>query len=224
MVLAVPRTDLATVPDAVPDVAVHFAEITRAAPGTDIAQIGRRAVHLGAIERVVLPIAEARLDDGMALVREVRRSGRELSATLHWLDRHITGDIRVAGCSTHQMAQDVRAAIATYLRAEQALMSALAGVLDGHEIVDLIRSYHRASLVAPTRAHPRLSYRGRRGWLMFKLAAFIDDVRDGTDNRPVRKDVWSAADKAMQEVLAVGCRWRAVPQAEGAPAAVLPAA
>lgn len=224
MVLAVPHTHLAAVADAVPDVAVHFAEIARAAPGTDIAQIGRRAVHLGAIERVVLPIAEARLENGVARARQLRRSGRELSAALHWLDRHITGDVRVAGCSTHQMAQDVRAAVATYLQAEQALMNALAGVLDGHEIVDLISSYHRASLVAPTRGHPRLSYRGRRGWLVFKLAAFIDDVRDGTDNRPVRRDVWSAADKAMQAVAAVSCRWRAVPPAEGAPAAVSPAA
>ena len=63
-------------------------------------------------------------------------------------------------------------------------MSALAEALGGHEIVDLVRSYHETSLVAPTRAHPRLSYRGPRGWLAFKLAAFIDDVRDGTDNRP----------------------------------------
>jgi hypothetical protein len=215
---------VSSVADAVPNVAAHFAGVTSAAPGTDIAQIGRRAVHLGAFERVVLPIAEARLDDGAARASELRRYGHELSTALHWLDRTITGDVRVAGCSAHEMSQDVRAATARYIRAEQALMSALAGVLDGHEIVDLIRSYHRASLVAPTRGHPRLSYRGRRGWLVFKLAAFIDDVRDGTDNRPVRRDVWSAADRAMQDVVAVSCRWRALAPAAVAPGSVLPAA
>jgi hypothetical protein len=203
LVAAAPRTDLPAVANAVPNVAAHFAGMTGTAPGTDITQIGRRAVHLGALERVVLPIAEARLDDGTARAGELRRYGRELSTALHWLDRHLTGDARVAGCPTHELSQAVRAATTNYVKAEQALMGALAGELDGPEIVNLIRSYHRASLVAPTRGHPRLSYRGRRGWLAFKLAAFIDDVRDGTDNRPVRSDVWSTAAKALHDLNAL---------------------
>ena len=182
-------------------------------PGTDIAQIGRSAVHLGALERVVLPIAEATMTDGAARAEEMRRYGRELSAALHWLDRHLTGDVRVAGSPNHDLTQGVRVATAAYVKAEQSLMSALAGVLDGHEIVHLITSYHRASLMAPTRGHPRLSYRGRRGWLVFKVAAFIDDVRDGTDNRAVRSDVWSAADQALHDVDTLHCRWRALPAA-----------
>ncbi len=48
---------------------------------------------------------------------------------------------------------------------------------------------------------------------MFKVAAFIDDVRDGTDNRPVRSDVWLAADKALHDVDALHCRWWALPAA-----------
>jgi hypothetical protein len=203
VVARAPRTDLPAVPEAVPDVAAQLAGVTGTAPGTDIAQIGRRAVHLAALERVVLPIAEARLDDGPARTEELRRHGRELSTALHWLDRHLTGDVRVAGCLTHELSQAVRAATASYVKAEQALMSALADALGGHEIVNLIRSYHEASLVAPTRAHPRLSYRGRRGRLTFKLAAFIDDVRDGTDNRPVRRDVWSTAAKALHDLNAL---------------------
>jgi len=207
------HTGLSAIADTVPNVAAHFAQVTSTAPGTEIAQIGRRAVHLGAFERVVLPIAETRLDDGAARARELRRHGRELSTALHWLDRTVTGDVRFAGRPTDQISAYVETATARYLQAEQALMSALAGVLDGHEIVELIRSYHRASLMAPTRGHPRLSYRGRRGWLMFKLAAFIDDVRDGTDNRAVRADVWSSADKAMHDVVALSCQWRALPAA-----------
>ena len=150
MVVTAPRTDLPAVPDA----AAQLAGVTSTAPGTDIAQIGRRAVHLAALERVVLPIAEARLDDGAAQAEELRRFGRELSTALHWLDRHLTGDVRVAGCPTNELSQAVQAATASYVKAEQALMSALAGALGGHEIVNLIRSYHETSLVAPTRAHP----------------------------------------------------------------------
>ena len=160
-------------------------------------------MHLAALERVVLPIAEARLDDGAARTEELRRYGRELSTALHWLDRHLTGDVRVAGCPTHELSQAVRAATASYVKAEQALMSALAGALGGHEILNMVRSYHEASLAAPTRAHPRLSYRGHKGWLAFKLAAFIDDVRDGTESRPVRRDVWSTAVKALHDLNAL---------------------
>jgi hypothetical protein len=206
-------TALTALADTVPDVAAHFARVTSMTPGTDIAQIGRSAVHIGALERVVLPIAEATMPDGASRAQEMRRYGRELSAALHWLDRHLTGDVRVAASSNHDLTQGVRVATATYLKAEQSLMSALADVLDGHEIVNLITSYHRASLMAPTRGHPRLSYRGRRGWLMFKVAAFVDDVRDGTDNRAVRSDVWSAADQALHDVDALHCRWRALPAA-----------
>ncbi len=213
MAVAAHHTGLPAIADTVPNLAVHFAEVTITAPGTDIAQIGRRAVHLGAFERVVLPIAETRLDDGPARARELRRHGHELSTALHWLDRAITGDVRFAGRPTDQISEDVRTSTTSYIRAEQALMGALANVLDGHEIVELITSYHRASLMAPTRGHPRLSYRGRGGWLMFKLAAFIDDVRDGTDNRAVRSDVWSSADKAMHGVNALSCQWRALPAA-----------
>ena len=194
-------------------IAAHFAGVASMTPGTDIAQIGRSAVHIGALERVVLPIVEASMEDGPARAAEMRRHGRDLSTALHWLDRHLTGDVRVAASSNDELTQGVRVATATYLRAEQSLLSALAGVLDGHEIVNLITSYHRASLMAPTRGHPRLSYRGRRGWLMFKIAAFVDDVRDGTDNRPVRSDVWSAADKALHDVDALHCQWRALPAA-----------
>jgi hypothetical protein len=213
LVVAAPHTALPAVADTFPDVAAHFAGVTSMTPGTDIAQIGRSAVHIGALERVVLPIAEATMTDGATRAEEMRRYGRELSTALHWLDRHLTGDVRVVESSNYELTQGVRVATATYIKAEQSLLSALAGVLDGHEIVSLITSYHRASLMAPTRGHPRLSYRGRKGWLMFKVAAFIDDVRDGTDNRPVRSDVWFAADKALHDVDALHCRWRALPSA-----------
>ena len=207
MVAAALRTDLPAVPNAVPDAvpnaAAQLAGVTGTAPGTDIAQIGRRAVHLAALERVVLPIAEARLDDGATRTEELRRYGRDLSTALHWLDRHLTGDVRVAGSPTNELSQAVRVATASYVKAEQALMNALVGALGGHEILNMVRSYHEASLVAPTRAHPRLSYRGHRGSLAFKLAAFIDDVRDGTDNRPVRRDVWSTAAKALHDLNAL---------------------
>ena len=210
MVVAPHHTGLPAIADTVPNIAVHFAQVTSPAPGTDIAQIGRRAVHLGAFERVVLPIVETRLADGAARAKDLRCHGHELSTALHWLDRTVTGDARFARRPADQMYEDVQAATSQYIQAEQAIMSALARVLDGHETVELIRSYHRTSLMAPTRGHPRLSYRGRRGWLMFKLAAFIDDVRDGTDNRAVRSDVWSNADKAMHGVAALSCQWRAV--------------
>ncbi len=104
----------------------------------------------------MLPIAETRLADGAARAEDLRRHGHELSTALHWLDRTVTGDARSARRPANEMYEEVRAATWKYIQAEQALMSPLARVLDGHETVELIRSYDRASLMAPSRGHPLL--------------------------------------------------------------------
>jgi ParB-like chromosome segregation protein Spo0J len=212
--MTIPRTptDLPSVP-AVPGMAVgkpaardatappgELAEVNRTAPGPDLTEIGRRAAHLAAFQRAVLPVAEARLSDGAARAAELRHHARELATTLYWLDRHLTGDSRAAAWPTRQISQEVHQAAADYTRAERALAGALAEALDARDMTELVKAYHRAALGAPTRAHPRLSYRGLTGRLAFRLAAYFDDVRDGTDNRPVGSDVSARAAGALRDL------------------------
>jgi hypothetical protein len=63
---------------------------------------------------------------------------------------------------------------------------------------ELIRSYHQAEQVAPTRPHPRLDYTGALGRLKFRLAGLVDDVRDGTDSRPAGSVVGADAAQALR--------------------------
>lgn len=196
MIAAAPRPDLPARP--APEAAL--VRTTGAGPVTDLAEIGRRAVHLAALERVVLPMAEGRITNGDAKVKELRRCGRELATALHWLDRHFTGDSRAATWWAHDLSEAVRTAAAVHARSERALVAALAETLDYRELIELARSYHRVSLTAPTRPHPRLAWRGIRSRLAFMLTARIDGLRDVLDNRAVRFRVQASAVKALRDL------------------------
>jgi hypothetical protein len=163
-------------------------------------EIGRYAARLAAFERAVLPLAEHRLDDGGARAGQVREGGQQLTTVLHWLDRYLTGDARVANWPGDDLPHDVQAAVAHYAQLERDLIGELAGTLDENDLNELIRSYHQAEQVAPTRPHPKLNYDGALGRLTFRLARLIDDVRDGTESRPAGSVVNADAAQALHEL------------------------
>lgn len=173
------------------------ATLTEAGGLTDI---GRYAARLAAFERTVLPMAEHRLDDGGARAGQVREGGQQLTTVLHWLDRYLTGDARVGNWPGDDLAHDVQAAVADYAQLERDLIDELAGTLDEDDLNELIRSYHQAEQVAPTRPHPKLSYDGGLGRLTFRLAGLIDDVRDGTESRPAGSVINDDAAQALHEL------------------------
>jgi hypothetical protein len=175
-------------------------------PGTTITgaegvvEIGRYTARLAAFERTVLPAAERRLDDGRARTEAVREGGQQLTTVLHYLDRYLTGDARAEEWSGGDLTEDVQAAVATYTDLEQDLISELVKVMDEADVTDLIRSYHEAQQVAPTRPHPKLNYEGAMGRLKFRVAGLIDDVRDGTESRPVGPVVGADAAEALRDL------------------------
>src|ERR1700749_3803360 len=171
------------------------ATLTEAEGLTDI---GRYAARLAAFERTVLPLAEQRLGDGGAQVEQVREGGQQLTTVLHWLDRYLTGDARVEHWAGDDLPHDVQAAVAYYAKLERDLIGELAETLDEDGLNELIRSYHQAEQVAPTRPHPKLHYDGTLGRLTFRLAGLIDDVRDGTESRPAGTVVNDDAAGALQ--------------------------
>jgi hypothetical protein len=163
-------------------------------------EIGRYAARLAAFERSVLPVAERRLDDGKARAEQVREGVQQLTTVLYWLDRHLTGDVRAATWPGGDLSHDVQAAAATYAELEHDLIGELAGTLDEADMTDLVKSYHQAEQVAPTRPHPGLSYGGALGPLKYRLAGLVDDVRDGTENRPAGPVVGSDATQSLHEM------------------------
>lgn len=180
-----------------------------------LTDVGRYAARLAAFERTVLPMAEHRLGDGGARAGQVREGGQQLTTVLHWLDRYLTGDARVEHWAGDDLPHDVQAAVAHYAKLERDLIGELAGTLDEDGLNELIRSYHQAEQVAPTRPHPKLNYDGALGRLTFRLAGLIDDVRDGTESRPAGTVVNDDAAEALH-----GMDADADADAEGGPAAV----
>ncbi len=163
-------------------------------------QVGRYAARLAAFERVVLPVAERRLDDGKARAELLGKGGEQLNTVLFWLDRHLTGDPQAKTWPGEDMDGDVQAALATYAEMEQDLITELAGTLSEAELTELVTSYHEAEQVAPTRPHPNLSYGGVLGKLKFRLAGVADDVRDGTESRPAGPVVGAEATQALRNM------------------------
>jgi hypothetical protein len=163
-------------------------------------EIGRYAARLAAFERTVLPVAQRRLDDGGTRAKQLREWGEQLNTVLYWMDRHLTGDPRARTWPGDDLDQDVQAAMDSYDELEQKLITELAGALGEADLTKLVRSYHQAEQVAPTRPHPNLGYGGALGGLTFRLAGLIDDVRDGTESRPAGPVVGTEAAQALREL------------------------
>lgn len=163
-------------------------------------EIGRYAARLAAFERTVLPAAERRLGDGKTRAGQLREGGEQLNTVLYWLDRHLTGDARARTWPGDDLDHDVQAAVDTYSEMERKLIDELAQAMDEGELTELVRSYHKAEQVAPTRPHPNLGYGGVLGRLTFRLAGLVDDVRDGTESRPAGPVVGEEAGQALREL------------------------
>ena len=163
-------------------------------------EIGRYAARLAAFERTVLPVAERRLDDGGTRAGQLREGGEQLNTVLYWLDRHLTGDARARAWPGDDLDQDIQAAVDSYSEMEHGLIGELAQALDEADLTELIKSYHEAEQVAPTRPHPKLGYGGVLGGLTFRLAGLIDDVRDGTESRPAGPVVGAEAAQALHDL------------------------
>ncbi|MBV9794666.1 MAG: hypothetical protein JO016_12080 [Actinobacteria bacterium] len=163
-------------------------------------EIGRYAARLAAFERTVLPVAERQLDDGGTRAGQLREGGEQLNTVLHWLDRHLTGDVRARTWPGDDLAQDVESAVSHYSDMERGLIDELTQALSDADLTELVKSYHRAEQGAPTRPHPKLSYDGPLGGLKFRLAALVDDVRDGTESRPAGPVVGAEAAQALHDL------------------------
>jgi hypothetical protein len=163
-------------------------------------EIGRYAARLAAFERTVLPVAERQLGDGGTRANQLRQGGEQLNTVLYWLDRHLTGDPQARTWPGEDLDQDVQAAVDSYSEMERGLIDELAQALNEADLSELVKSYHEAEQVAPTRPHPNLSYGGALGGLKFRLAGLIDDVRDGTESRPVGPVVGAEAAQALREL------------------------
>lgn len=140
------------------------------------------STHLAASDRVLHGSLRRHREYRDAISAQRRRS-RRVQWALWALDRHVTGDARLAGRDIAAVTADLRRAVADYAQAELLLVRAVSRGSDGASRQVLADAYTRAVRRAPTRPHPML-HRARlmRGTVM-RAAAAVDHVRDVVDSR-----------------------------------------
>ena len=184
--------------------ATHPLDLAHRSKPRILADIGHTAVHLAAVERVILPAAARRLPDGASRAARMRACGQELCAAMHHLDRHLTGDYVFVQASTERLTQQMQDLADRHGEMERETLSALATTLSDDELLQLCRRYHQTAMKVPTRPHPRLTRRGPLAGLLGRAVGVIDGLRDLVDNRTsVTRSVEAACAQALKDLDAI---------------------
>ena len=145
------------------------------------------STHLVASDQVLHRVLLDKREYRPAIVAQ-RRRARRIEAGLWAVDRHVTGDGRLARQSSGRLADALRREVREYAEAEKLLLHVVAMVTDQAAQRALATEYAAAVRRAPTRPHPVThSSRAIRGVLL-RIEAAIDHARDVMDSRhvPVR--------------------------------------
>lgn len=142
------------------------------------------STHLAAGERVLHGSLRRHREYRDAIGAQRRRS-RRIQWALWALDRHVTGDARLARHDIARLTEDLRRTVADYAQAELLLVDALNRGSDGSTRRALAEDYTQAVRHAPTRPHPVLHRAPFLRGTVMRAAAAVDRARDVVDSRHV---------------------------------------
>jgi hypothetical protein len=142
------------------------------------------STHLAASDRVLhRPLRRQR--EYRQAVAAQRRRARGLQWRLWELDRHVTGDGRLAGRSLAGLTGELRDAVRTYAECESLLLAAMTRHADDDALRRLADDYARAVRRAPTRPHPVAHRLPLVRPVLLRLESVVDHFRDAIDSRHV---------------------------------------
>lgn len=158
---------------------------------SSLAAVTWAATHLGAVARVLHPLARRTLPHGRSRLRAVVEADRQLQRALWRLDRRLTGDVHVASREIAALEHVVALALAEHARHERALVDELVRQVPEAEQAELVARIGDAVKHAPTRPHPDAPTSGPAAAVAYRLDAGADHLRDLLDNRswPTPHDV-----------------------------------
>lgn len=140
--------------------------------------------HLGAAERVLLPLVQhepAGRQDVDTYVRHARR----LESALARLTGKVHGEAHAAYLGWPVVCAEVRRALDGHRDAERALVLRLAEVLPHDLLAGVALEVFRAEVHAPTRPHPHLPHTGLLGLATRRVWALADRFWDTAQGRVV---------------------------------------
>lgn len=189
-------------------------------PGTSsLAAVTWSATHLAAVARVLHPLAGRVLPNGRERLRGLCATDHALQQALWWLDRRLTGDMRVADHDVVALQDDVVLALEEHVRQERAVVDELVQQLSAAEQQALAGRLATAVRHAPTRPHPDAPVHGPVAALAFGVDAGIDHARDLLDNRswPTPHDEHAARVPGRWGAYLTAAPYPRLPEAEPAP-------
>lgn len=140
--------------------------------------------HLNAVESVVLPVAQKRLDDP-SLVHDFVTASKGLETALVNAKGREYGSAYAVTMRWPEVWQAVRSHLEEEHRLERTLAERLAETLDDDEAADLVARLEHAEPGAPSRPHPHAPHLGTRGRVARRMLHTVDAFWDTAEGRMV---------------------------------------
>jgi hypothetical protein len=147
-----------------------------------VAAAGR---HLGAADRVLLPLVRQREVAGREHVDAYLIHARRLERALTRLTGKVHGEAHAASLAWSAVSREVRSALDEHRDAELALVRRLADDLPHDLLGGVAQQVFRAEVRAPTRPHPHLPHTGVLGRATRRVWAVADRFWDTAQGRVV---------------------------------------
>lgn len=141
--------------------------------------------HLAAVDAVLLPVAQTRLDHGGDEVHDYLRAARHLEVVLAHVKARAYGSVYETGYHWGDVWDDVRSALEDHRDRETHLAGRLSEALAADELDLLVEQLHHVEPTAPTRPHPYAPHTGFPGLVARKVMHAADAFWDTVEGRMV---------------------------------------
>jgi hypothetical protein len=141
--------------------------------------------HLNAVETVVLPVAQRRVDDADTLVHDYVAACKDLETALFNAKSREYGSAYAITMRWDEIWSSVRERLDQQHRLERDLAEVLSAELDDTEENDLVDLLHEVEPDACSRPHPHAPHLGAKGRIARRLLHAVDSFWDTAESRMV---------------------------------------
>jgi len=139
--------------------------------------------HMHAVDEVLVPAVEHRVDSGRSLARDYQAASHELAIVLTRVKAHEFGSPYEQGFAWSDVWNDVQEAMADQRRHEEMLGRQLSEALEDDRLELLTERLEEAAGHEPTRPHPYVPHHGPAGQVARWVTRMSDEFWDTVESR-----------------------------------------
>lgn len=141
--------------------------------------------HLNAVESVLLPVAQKRIDDDGELVHDYVRACKDLETALFTAKSREYGSAYAVTMRWEDVWSAIRERLELQHRLERELAERLSSELPDRDESELVDRLHEVEPGAPSRPHPHAPHLGTKGRVARRLLHTVDSFWDTAEGRMV---------------------------------------